>query len=256
MIYTFHILSPNLHYPQLGYMGHSVSRTRWVLLGLSKRLTLFTKTHFFPSDKKKTPQTKQKNKKKSPVYRMRGQIYSQSGSRVIRLDAFLEWSFLSLLLSFFEVSPWLPPLPQHSSLLFILYKYNQTGTRPTVVYILCWFVLHTHVQQPTHTYITHTLQRRLVTTCGSHMTIISPLPKCRHILTHYNLITTWKEETLHIRFMFRTFKFKTVVWNPTAHESWRLRLPEAWFKDWVTALDCCHTRKRKIELNLLITSNY
>lgn len=109
--------------------------------------TTLTKAYFFLSHKKAT-------NKKNPVYRMRGQIYSQSGSRVIRLDAFLEWSFLSLLLSFFEVSPRLPPLPQHSSLLFILYKYNQTGPRPTLEYILsfCWFVLRTYTCTKTHTY--------------------------------------------------------------------------------------------------------
>lgn len=93
--------------------------------------------------------TKRQQTKKIPVYRMRGQIYSQSGSRVIRLDAFLEWSFLSLLLSFFEVSPRLPPLPQHSSLLFILYKYNQTGPQLILEYFLsfCWFVLRTHMYE-------------------------------------------------------------------------------------------------------------
>lgn len=135
-----------------------------MLSGLSLREQLTPNSHqslFFPLTHKH-----HKQGKKNPVYRMRGQIYSQSGSRVIRLDAFLERSFLSLLLSFFEVSPRLPPLPQHSSLLFILYKYNQTGPQPTLVYILSfsWFTLHTYTCTKAHTYTarTHTYTKNTV----------------------------------------------------------------------------------------------
>lgn len=85
----------------------------------------------------------------------------------------LSWSGLFSLSSFlfFEVSPRLPPLPQHSSLLFILYKYNQTGPRPTLVYILSSSVslsfTHTHVRKHTHTRLAHThIQRELLTKCG------------------------------------------------------------------------------------------
>lgn len=126
---------------------------------------------------------------------MRGQIYSQSGSRVIRLDAFLQWSFLSLLLSFFEVSPRLPPLPQHSSLLFILYKYNQTGLRPTLVYILsfCWFVLHMYTCTKTHTYTAcaHTDTKNPVDKVweGRQWTVVKPL-KYSHMFRHPVLINT------------------------------------------------------------------
>lgn len=129
-----------------------------VRIGAQGTTYTFHQSLFFP------PHTKTQQTKKVPVYRMRGQIYSQSGSRVIRLDAFLEWSFLSLLLSFFEVSPRLPPLPQHSSLLFILYKYNQTG--PTLEHILsfCWFVRRTYTCTKTHTYTAraHTHVQRAV----------------------------------------------------------------------------------------------
>lgn len=141
-----------------------------------------------------SPHTKTQQTKKIPVYRMRGQIYSQSGSRVIRLDAFLEWSFLFLLLSFFEVSPRLPPLPQHSSLLFILYKYNQTGQQPTLVYILsfCWFVLHTYTCTKTHTHKAHTytdVQWELLTKRGG---LVKRPSSCHHsnIDTQFDILFT------------------------------------------------------------------
>lgn len=62
-------------------------------------------------------------------YRMRGQIYSQSGSRVILLDAFFGVVF-SLLPPFFlwgVPSAPTPPaaFPHSPALLFILYKYKQ-----------------------------------------------------------------------------------------------------------------------------------
>lgn len=122
LFYDLHIpfLTPNWYYQQQGreQNGPCEDCARERL----KHFTIhFTQTNHIPPKKD---------------YRMRGQIYSQSGSRVIWLDAFLEWSFLSILLSFSEVSPQLPPLPQHSSLLFILYKYNQTGKQPTLAYPL------------------------------------------------------------------------------------------------------------------------
>lgn len=92
-----------------------------------KPLTFHQSLFFSPhSHKKQLPKKKIRRKKEKKsgekkasetpkVYRMRGQIYSQSGSRVMWLDAFLQCSFLPLPLSFFEVSPRLPPLPQHSS---------------------------------------------------------------------------------------------------------------------------------------------
>lgn len=160
------------------------------LVGIEWTTRTFHQSLFHPLTQKhyKQNKTTKKTTKKNPVYRMRGQIYSQSGSRVIRLDAFLEWSFLSLLLSFFEVSPWLPPLPQHSSLLFILYKYNQTGTRPTLVYILCRFVLRTHVRKHTHKRPAHThLQSRLLTTCGRTVTWPSSC-RCPNARTFWHAI--------------------------------------------------------------------
>lgn len=144
-MYTFHMY-------HTVYITLVCLRTRWVLSGLSlrERLTLFTKAYF-------SPHTKTQQTKKTPVYRMRGQIYSQSGSRVIRLDAFLEWSFLSLLLSFSEVSPRLPPLPQHSSLLFILYKYNQKGPHwNTFSPSVGLSFIHTHVRKHTHIHSSRT----------------------------------------------------------------------------------------------------
>lgn len=143
-MYTFHMY-------HTVYITLVCLRTRWVLSGLSLRDSHFSPKLIFPLTQK---HNKQKN---PPVYRMRGQIYSQSGSRVIRLDAFLEWSFLSLLLSFSEVSPRLPPLPQHSSLLFILYKYNQKGPHwNTFSPSVGLSFIHTHVRKHTHSQLAHT----------------------------------------------------------------------------------------------------
>lgn len=139
----------------------SPSENKMSLVGTVARGTTLTSHHslFFSPPHTKTQQTKKK-KKKHPVYRMRGQIYSQSGSRVIRLDAFLEWSFLSPLLSFFEVSPRLPPLPQHSSLLFILYKYNQSRPPRTHTYTFSFSLLvcpsHIHMYEYTHIHSSRT----------------------------------------------------------------------------------------------------
>lgn len=120
------------HHPAFGWLSRQ--RTRWVLSGLCVQTTHFSPKLIFLSSpgpfhpnhtknstrkknrKKKEKKREEKKASKTPkVYRMRGQIYSQSGSRVMWLDAFLQCSFLPLPLSFFEVSPRLPPLPQHSS---------------------------------------------------------------------------------------------------------------------------------------------
>lgn len=114
-----------------------------------EQLTLFTKV-YFSSHKNAT-------KKKKTVYRMSGQIYSQSGSRVILLDAFLEWSFslypfLSLRCPLgSHPSPSNPPRP---SPLFILYKYNQTGPCPTLAYILLLCLSVSLSLHHTYTYTT------------------------------------------------------------------------------------------------------
>lgn len=89
--YDLHIphLSPNLHYPQLGYMGYSSlfrEQDESCRDCVRERLT-FHQSLFFPLTQKHHKQ--KKKTQKTPVYRMRGQIYSQSGSRVIWLDAFL-----------------------------------------------------------------------------------------------------------------------------------------------------------------------
>lgn len=136
----------------------------------------FTQTHH----KQPPPQKK--------AYRMRGQIYSQSGSWVIWLDAFLEWSFLSILLSFSEVSPQLPPLPQHSSLLFILYKYNQTEKQPTLAYprCLCWFVLHTYTCMKTHINGPHARTHK--GGCWQSATAKRPSPCLRFKRAHFDTL--------------------------------------------------------------------
>ena len=185
-----------LHVPQMSYMMRSVCPQNYSSLFEYKmslvRIVAQRKTPtaqqrlFFPLTQKHNKQ------KKGPVYRTRGQIYSQSGSRVIRLDAFLEWSFLSLLLSFFEVSPRLPPLPQHSSLLFILYKYNQTGPWPTLLYVLpfCRFVPHTHTCTKTHIYTSrvHMDTQDAVDKVwwAPQWTIVQPSPKSTH--THFDTL--------------------------------------------------------------------
>lgn len=198
-VVLFHIYPTTCNKVPWAPRAHKITlrclRTRWGLSGLWLReaLTPFTKAYFFPSHTNTT------NKEKNLAYRMRGQIYSQSGSRVIRLDAFLEQSFLSLLLSFFEVSPRLPPLPQHSSLLFILYKYNQTGPRPTLVYILffSWFVLHTYTCTKTHTYTaraqTNTKNAVNKVWYGRQRAIVVNPLKYTRINCRSALINTWKE---------------------------------------------------------------
>ena len=140
----------------------STSENKMSLVGIVARGTTLTSHHslFFSPLTQKHNKQKKKQKKNHPVYRMRRQIYSQSGSRVIRLDAFLEWSFLSPLLSFFEVSPRLPPLPQHSSLLFILYKYNQSRPPRTHTYTFSFSLLvcpsHIHMYENTHIHSSRT----------------------------------------------------------------------------------------------------
>lgn len=124
----------------------------------------FTQTHH----KQPPPRPKK-------AYRMRGQIYSQSGSWVIWLDAFLEWSFLSILLSFSEVSSQLPPLPQHSSLLFILYKYNRTGKQPPPSLSFSVCPSHIHMYENTYKRPTRThLQKSLLTKRDCQTTIALP----------------------------------------------------------------------------------
>lgn len=122
MIYTCHILSPNLHYPQLGYMGHSVSRTRWVLLGLSKRLTLFTKAYFFPSDKKSTTNKTKKQDKKTQSIEWGDRFTASQGHG--SSGWMLSWSGLFFLSSFLSLRCPLGSHPSPSIPLFCLFYIN------------------------------------------------------------------------------------------------------------------------------------
>lgn len=104
-----------LHMPHLTHAQMSYTRTKWPNHCLRRRTVLsgllLGKKNSHCSQELIFPLAQKTTNKQTPAHRMRGQIYSQPGSRVVRLDAFLEWSFFSLLLSFFEVSPRLPPLP-------------------------------------------------------------------------------------------------------------------------------------------------